>query len=82
MLDWKDGDTWAPADRSRSRSDRHDARDKSKICNSLHKYLGKQMLAQEDGESVSLIICQTNEERMLASLAGIRLSGMDSKPPN
>lgn len=40
------------------------------------------MHPQEDGESVSSIIRQTNEERMLASLAGIRLSGMDSQPSN
>jgi len=54
---------------------------KSKIY-SLYKYLGKQMHSQEDDEPVSSIICQTNEERILASLAGIRLSGMDSQLSN
>ena len=49
---------------------------------SPYKYLGKQMHSQEDDEFVSSIICQTNEERMLTSLAGIRLSGMNSKSLN
>ena len=40
------------------------------------------MHTQEDNESVSSIMCQTNEERMLTSLAGIRLSGMKSKLSN
>jgi hypothetical protein len=79
MADWKDGDARAPVGSGRRRSDRHHAKNVGEVYTHYAKMqAGRCAPSRRSSRPVSEIAVK--EECMLASLVGIRLSGVNSQP--